>query len=114
MAVIPSGQMRHKIRIEQDSGSTRNAVGEHVQSWAEYTTAWARIEKRKGDEIISANQKTANSTHTITMHYQAGIDSKMRVKATLTASSTHTFGIDDVENLDFENHTLVLTVSENA
>lgn len=114
MATIPSGHMRHRIRIEQDSGSTRNAVGEHVQSWAEYTTAWGKIEKLKGDEIVSGNQKTANSTHKITMHYQAGIDSKMRVRATLTAGSTHTFGIDDVENVDFGNHTLLLTVSENA
>jgi SPP1 family predicted phage head-tail adaptor len=114
MAVIPSGHMRHRIRIEQDSGTTRNAVGEHVQNWAEYATAWGKIEKLKGDEVILAGQRTPNSTHKITMHYQAGIDSKMRVKATLTAGTTHTFGIDDVENLDFANHTLVLTVSENA
>ena len=106
--------MRHRIRIEQDSGTTRNAVGEHVQNSAEYATAWGKIEKLKGDEVILAGQRTPNSTHKITMHYQAGIDSKMRIKATLTAGSTHTFGIDDVENLDFANHTLVLTVSENA
>ena len=52
MANIASGKMRHKVSFEQDTGSTRNAVGEQVASWSETKKAWCEIRTLNGQELV--------------------------------------------------------------
>ena len=113
MAPIRSGQLSIYGRIEQDSGSTRNDVGEIVESWSEYAAAWMSIVKLSGGELVTAQQIKPNSTHEVTMRYQEGITPDMRIKWNPTISSTHTIHIVDVQNIDYRNHTLVMLAKEN-
>ena len=63
MAAIPSGNLKIFARIEQDSGTTRNSVGEVVESWSEFAAAWMQIVKLSGSELVTAQQIKTNSTH---------------------------------------------------
>ena len=112
MAIIPSGKMKNKIRIEQDSGSARNSVGEVTQSWSELTTAFAQIRQMSGTELFEAMQKRPNSTHKLFMRYQSGINEKMRIKWNPVIGSTRVFYIESIENVDYENHSLVILAKE--
>jgi len=113
MAAIRSGQLRFLARIESDSGTTRNAVGEVTESWAEYATAWVDIVKLTGTELVTAQQIKTNSTHQVTMRYDSGILSDMRIKWNPTVSSTNTLHIVDVNNVDYGNHTLLMLAKED-
>jgi SPP1 family predicted phage head-tail adaptor len=114
MVVTPSGALRFYARIENDSGTTRNAVGEVVESWAEYATAWMNIVKLSGAELVTAQQIKTNSTHQVTMRYQDGIAADMRIKWNPTIASTATLHIVDVNNVDNGNHTLLILAKEDA
>jgi len=113
MARIRSGQLRFLGRIENDSGTTRNAVGEVVESWSEYSIAWMDIVKLSGTELVTAQQIKTNSTHQVTMRYQDGIDADMRIKWNPTIASTVTLHIVDVNNVDYGNNTLLLLAKED-
>jgi len=114
MAAIPSGRLRFFARIEQDSGTSRNSVGEVVESWAEVSTAWMDIIKLSGGELVTAQQIKPNSTHQVTMRYQSGVTSDMRIKWNPTTSSTTTIHIVDVNNVDYGNHTLLILAKEDS
>ena len=113
MAAIPSGKLRFFARIEQDSGTTRNSVGEVTESWSEFAAAWMDIVKLSGGELVTAQQIKPNSTHQVTMRYQDGVTSDMRIKWNPTPASTATIHIVDVNNLDYGNHTLEMLAKEN-
>ena len=114
MAAIPSGNLKIFARIEQDSGTTRNSVGEVVESWSEFAAAWMQIVKLSGSELVTAQQIKTNSTHQVTMRYQDGIAADMRIKWNPTIASTLTLHIVDVNNVDYGNHTLLLLAKENG
>jgi|TARA_Y100000296_G_scaffold58920_1_gene67945 SPP1 family predicted phage head-tail adaptor len=104
--------MRHRIRLEKDTGTSRNAVGEITPAWTEKATAWAQIRQLAGRELIQAQQKKPNSTHVVTTHYQAGITPDYRIRWNPISGSTSTLHIEDVENVDYKNHTLIMLAKE--
>tara|TARA_R100000808_G_scaffold24161_1_gene54961 strand:- start:1650 stop:1994 length:345 start_codon:yes stop_codon:yes gene_type:complete len=114
MAVIRSGDLRFYGRIEQDTGSSRNSVGEVTSSWSEKTTAWMNIVKLSGTELVTAQQIKANSTHKITMRYQPGITADMRIKWNPVANSTSTLHIVDVNNMEHRNYALEILAKEDS
>ena len=113
MATIPSGAMRHLISIEKDSGTSRNAVGEITKSWSEFTTAYAEIKQLSGQELLVARQINPSVTVSISCHYQPGIEANQRIKWHPTHTSTKTFYIESVENVDYKNHTIIMSARED-
>ena len=107
MATIPSGKMRHKVRIEYNTPS-QNAVGEFVDSWAHKVSVFARVQPVSGTEIDLLNQRFVNSTHVITTHWIPGVTEEMRAKWNPTPGSTTTLYIEYAENVDELNHTLIM------
>tara|TARA_R100000808_G_scaffold11158_1_gene28955 strand:+ start:137 stop:481 length:345 start_codon:yes stop_codon:yes gene_type:complete len=114
MAAIRSGDLKIFARIEQDGGTTRNSVGEVVESWSEFAAAWMQIVKLSGSELVTAQQIKTNSTHRVVMRYQDGVAADMRIKWNPTTSSTATIHIVDVNNIDNGNHTLEMLAKENG
>jgi SPP1 family predicted phage head-tail adaptor len=114
MANIASGRMRHKVTFEQDTGSTRNAVGEQVASWSETKKAWCEIRTLNGQELVHARQKTETATFLATTHFIPGITSSMRMRWHPTHGSTSVLHIEDVENVDSSNHTLRILAREET
>tara|TARA_R100000458_G_scaffold58935_1_gene68115 strand:+ start:1143 stop:1484 length:342 start_codon:yes stop_codon:yes gene_type:complete len=107
MATIPSGQMRHKVRVEENTPS-QNSVGEFVNSWKHKVSVFAQIRSVSGTEIDLNDQRFANSTHIITTHWTPGITEEMRLLWNPTPGSTSTLHIEYAENVDEQNHTLIL------
>ena len=56
-------------------GSQRRSGGE----WATFAEAWAKVDTRGGKEFFAARAVNAELTHELTIYWQAGIQSKMRV-----------------------------------
>ena len=108
------GKLRHKARIEEDAGTTRNAVGEHVKSFQTKAAAWCSIVQLSGTELINAQQKKPQSTHSVTTHYLPGITPAMRLKWNPTIGSTKTLNILDVENVEERNQILILICQEES
>ena len=107
MATIPSGQMRHKVRVEENTPS-QNSVGEFVDSWAYKLSVFAQIRSVSGTEIDLNDQRFVNATHIVTTHWTPGITEKMRLLWHPTQGSTTTLHIEYTENVDEQNHTLIL------
>ena len=114
MANIASGRMRHKVSFEQDTGSTRNAVGEQVASWSEIKKAWCEIRTLNGQELVHARQKTETATVLVVTHFVPGITSDMRIRWHPSYGSTSILHIEDVENVDSQNHTLNILAREDT
>ena len=107
MATIPSGKMRHKVRIEYNTPS-QNSVGEFVDSWSQKVSVFAQVRAVSGGELDLNDQRFVNSTHIITTHWVPGVTEEMRAKWNPVPGSTTTLNIDYTENVNEENHTLIM------
>ncbi len=79
---MQAGLLRHRITIQQldpNAATTRDAHGGIVENWQDVVTVWAQVEPLRAVEILRANQVDARITHRITMRYQGGINSSMRI-----------------------------------
>lgn len=74
-----AGLLKHRVTIESDEGTARNAVGEHVESWQPWGVAWAAIEPLVGQEIEDARQVAARATTKVTIRYRDGVHAGMRL-----------------------------------
>lgn len=75
---MEAGKLRHRLRIEQDSGTTQDASGQTTSNWTEYQTVWAAIEPVSGLERWRAQQMQAETTHLIQIRYLDNVTTKMR------------------------------------
>jgi len=74
-----AGQLRHRITIQQDTGS-EDAAGQVVESWA----AWlsnepAEVIETGGAERVFGQQVDATATHVVRIRYREGVTEQMRI-----------------------------------
>jgi SPP1 family predicted phage head-tail adaptor len=67
-----SGPLRQRVTIEILS-ETRDAYGQHQQTWAPGGTFWAQVRNLAGREAVNAKQISASVTHAVTMRYVASL-----------------------------------------
>ena len=77
MTILQIGTLRHRVTI-QAAIETQNAIGEMVETWAEYVTVWGRVEQLSGNRLFAAAQMEEPVTGVITIRYTDGITPKMR------------------------------------
>ena len=78
--MLRAGELRHRIDIETDSGSSRNAYGETTASWETFKTNLpAKVEPLTGRDLFNAQQVQPDITHKVTIRYTADLTAKMRV-----------------------------------
>jgi len=73
-----SGRRNSKVLIENHT-ETINSVGEPVETWSTYATAWVEIKTQSGKEFIQAKEQNSELTHILTTHYISGVTPKMRI-----------------------------------
>ena len=75
------GQLRHKVTIEEDSGTTRNAYNEITPNWTTITggEVFADVVPLNGRELIDAQQQQADVTHRVRIRYLSTVTPTMRV-----------------------------------
>ena len=76
---IASGKLFHEITIQQRN-DTRNAYGESVASWANYSTPYAELINLSGNELIQAAQINSRITTKFVVRYDSGIRATMRIQ----------------------------------
>ncbi len=81
---VAAGDLRNEIVIEAiDSVPERNEDGSEGRAgdqWQPFVQARAKIDTQGGREFFQAKQINAQLTHEITIRWQQGITSKMRVR----------------------------------
>lgn len=97
-----AGDLRHKIEIHQQVAGTDESGA--VVTYEKWIETFASIKTTRASDFIKAGQDTAQLYLTITIRWQSGIDSSMRVK-----SRNGTYTIQAIENIDEMNTWLVLT-----
>ena len=75
-----NGKLRHLIVI-QELDLTQNATtGDMVKEWTDCFHVWASIEPLSAREFIAAQAAQSEVSARVTIRYQAGISSEMRIK----------------------------------
>ncbi len=103
-----TGRLRTRLHIEE-SVETRTDDGGVSSGWASIGTAWAWVRGLRGKELFSAQMINPLTTHKITMHYRAGIDSQLRL---VDMTGSRIFNIESVVNVDERNRTLEMVCTE--
>ena len=76
---MKAGRLRHSVTIQQDSGTTRSAIGEIVANWTAFATVWASVEPLRGTEAITLRMEGSEITTRIRTRYVDGVKPAMRV-----------------------------------
>lgn len=103
---MKAGELRHKITIESRTNS-QDAYGAVTETWATHVTAWASIEPVTAKEYFEQGKVIGEVTTKITIRYQSGITSLMRV-----AWGSKIYGIIMVGNTAERNKEIMLLCKE--
>ena len=101
-----AGKLRHKITIESKTNS-QDAYGAMVETWSAAVTAWASIEQVSGQEYFEQGKVMGEVTTKITLRYQSGITTLMRV-----VWGSKIYGIVSIGNTEERNKEIMLLCKE--
>lgn len=106
---IQIGLRTRRIEIQSPT-KTVNGLGEDTTAWPGrcFAKRWAKIETLGGRELTVARQLVANVTHKLTFPFVEGLTTEMRI-----VHKNHTFGIDWIDDRNFEGVEHVVYAKEN-
>lgn len=100
---MQAGKLRHRVTFETSTVS-QNDYGEPVDSWADITTVWARVQPTAGKERFAAMQQQSGIDYVIECRYQSALsDLAAEDRATFDSK---TYDIKAVINVDERNREL--------
>jgi SPP1 family predicted phage head-tail adaptor len=76
--VIDPGKLRDRVTIQRASES-RNALGETVLTWTDYTERWASVDGVSSREALAAGQSQVEMSHRVRLRYVDGLTQSMRI-----------------------------------
>jgi SPP1 family predicted phage head-tail adaptor len=88
-----AGELRHRVSLQTNGGTSVDAYGARAQSWTTTVTVWAAVEPLHGNELFRAQQVQAEATSRI----------RLRGGVTLTPQSRILFGARVFEVLSVQN-----------
>lgn len=75
---IEPGELRHRVSLQEDQGSTIDTHGQRTESWQTIATVWAKVEPITGNEFYWAQQVVGESDTKVTIRYREGVDNTKR------------------------------------
>ena len=75
--MIDPGKLRERVTIQQAT-SSRNRLGESVQSYSTFAVRWASVEGLSAREVLLSGQQQTEATHRVRMRYVPGMNQMMR------------------------------------
>lgn len=75
---MKAGTLDRRIVIEYAT-TVRDAVGQEIETWADFASVWASRNDVRGTERFSAEQPFAARTARYRLRYVAGITEEMRI-----------------------------------
>jgi len=105
-----SGQLRHRIVIQEPVSSTGYGFGaSRKEDWEEFKTVWGAVWPLRGTELLTAQQLKSEITSRVRIRYTDGVTSGKRLKL---GDSTTYYDIISVINPDMRNIYLDLMIRE--
>ena len=77
--MVRSGMLRHRVIIQTKS-STRNALGERLDSWTEVATVWGNVRPVTGAEILRSDTEISTTDYLIRIRYRSDVTTSHRVQ----------------------------------
>jgi SPP1 family predicted phage head-tail adaptor len=104
-----SGELRHRIRIEQPT-DTRDSGGGYTRVWTLLDVVRANVTPQdEGSESVEADANTSTRRHVVTLRYRTGVTAAMRV-----VLNNRTLRIISVVDPEERHEKLVLTCVEKV
>ncbi|MES2625895.1 MAG: phage head closure protein [Pseudomonadota bacterium] len=80
MAAVASGDLRHKVQIQEPGDPTQDPnTGEQTFEWETVASVWAQIVPMSGREFIAASAEQSEVQGRIVIRYREGVDATMRI-----------------------------------
>ena len=102
--------LRNRITVQQDTGTTRDAVGGTAANWTTYAQRWSEVDPLGGSEGFRAEQFEAEVDHVFTMRWDTttkAITPNMRI-----SYDSRLFDIQAVINVDERDRWIRLLAKE--
>lgn len=103
-----SGTLRKRVTLQAETPTTDNAGG-YALAWTNVMSVWAEIKPASGQKIFIDGHLEGHVTHHVTMRYQSGITTDMRM-----TYGNRLFNIRAVLNTDESNRWIELLVEEGV
>mgnify|MGYP002621184364 CR=1 FL=1 len=115
---MPVGSMRHRIQLQKQTRTTDGGGGASL-AWSKVADVYADIQPQQARESVFGrdNQMREVITHKILIRYRSDITARNRISQTFKrdgVSTTRTFNIKGVVNIDNRNKFLELTCEEGV
>jgi len=105
-----SGLLRHRVTVQEKSGTTRNSRGKLVPTWsAKYDRIPASVETPTGREFEQIRQLVGTATDIVTIRYYADVTREHRI-----VFGSRVLTIGHINNVDNRDITLILTCTEET
>lgn len=107
------GELRDRIRIEQDNGTTFDEIGGAIPGWTALNVGtedgmiWAKVEPMSQGEQWRRLQMNATANWKITIRYRSDLTTKLRVMF-----GSRTFEVKGVSNPDMRKRFCELACEE--
>ncbi len=102
------GNLRTLVTIQQQTVGQDHFSSLVKPAWQHVTEAWLALEPLSGQELMIAQQAQSQTTHKACMHWQPGLDAKMR----LVTADGRVFQIEALMNPGEMNRELELRLVE--
>jgi SPP1 family predicted phage head-tail adaptor len=109
--MLNAGLLRHRVQIQQRS-SAQDSYGQQSMIWTTVATVWALIEPLSSRELLAAQAVQSDTTHQITVRYNAVFATAMKAAALRLLYGTRIFNITGSTNWEERNAMIILTASE--
>lgn len=79
MAAVASGDLRHKVQLQEKQIAQDPDTGEMVTTWATVANVWAQIVPLSGREFLAASAEQSEVRSRIVIRYRDDVTAAMRI-----------------------------------
>ena len=112
--MLSAGQLRRRVTIQQRL-ATQDAFGQQATgagAWTDVQTVYAKIESLSGSQLQKAQSIYSETTHQVTVRYQAFLADVKTVGSYRILYGTRVFDIGADLNVDERNRVVELLAKE--
>jgi SPP1 family predicted phage head-tail adaptor len=106
-----AGQLKKRVRIQEATEGSADALGEKPITWSDISTraeVWAAVLPQSGREFYRAQQTHPQLTHLISIRYRSDVTEANRL-----ILGTRELEIASVQNVDEANRELLIVCVEH-
>lgn len=75
---LDAGRLDERVVVQQLT-SSRNSIGEAIETWSTFATRWASVSRISSREFLQNSQQQTEATHRVRMRYVSGMTHAMRL-----------------------------------